>query len=41
MINWNVIAQLISLGAVVLSGPAIIFSTLYFKEETYKISLFS
>ena len=40
MINWNVIAQLISLGAVVLSGPAIIFFYTL-REETYKISLFS
>jgi len=31
MINWNVIAQLVSLGLVVLSGPAIIF-LLYFKR---------
>mgnify|MGYP001167588898 FL=1 len=31
MINWNIIAQLLSLGAVVLSGPAIIF-LLYFKR---------
>ena len=31
MINWNVIAQLVSLGAIALSGPAIIF-LLYFKR---------
>ena len=31
MINWNIIAQLISLGLVVLSGPAVIF-LLYFKR---------
>nr|ADJ57438.1 hypothetical chloroplast protein RF12 [uncultured prymnesiophyte C19847] len=31
MINWNVIAQLVSLTAVILSGPAIIF-LLYFKR---------
>ena len=31
MINWNVLAQLVSLGLVVLSGPAIIF-LVYFKR---------
>jgi hypothetical protein len=31
MINWSVIAQLLSLGAVALSGPAVIF-LLYFKQ---------
>ena len=41
MINWNVIAQLISLGAVVLSGPAIIFSFYTLREETFKFSLLS
>jgi len=29
--NWNIVAQLLSLGAVTLSGPAIIF-LLYFKR---------
>jgi len=31
MINWSVFAQLLSLGLVVLSGPAVIF-LLYFKQ---------
>jgi hypothetical protein len=31
MINWNFLAQILALGAVVLSGPAIIF-LLYFKR---------
>jgi len=31
MINWSVLAQLASLGLVLLSGPAVIF-LLYFKQ---------